>query len=134
MYLLDTNILSEIMRREPDRRVLARLEAIPDDQLFTSTICIEEISYGAAIAPVGNRIWERFEKEVLQWITVLDFDLNSALNGGPMRGTWKQRGTPVGYADCLLAATAAACGLILVTRNVRHFAHESTLKVENWFE
>ena len=134
MYLLDTNILSELIRREPNRQVLGRFEAIPDEQLFTSTICIEEIAFGASIAPVGNRIWERFETEVLPWVTVLDFDLNSALNAGPMRGRWKQRGTPVGYADSLLAATATAYGLILVTRNVRHFAHEPTLKVENWFE
>jgi predicted nucleic acid-binding protein len=134
MYLLDTNILSELIRREPNPSVVARFEAVPDEELFTSAICVEEVAFGARIAPPDNRIWERFEDKILPWLTVLDFDLNSALTGGPMRGDWQQQGTSVGYADALIAATARAYGLTLVTRNVQHFDHVVGLKVENWFE
>ena len=134
MFLLDTNILSELMKRDPAARVLARFEAAPDEQLFTSAICVEEIAFGASIAPAGNRHWERFETQVLPWLTVLEFGLNSAFLGGPLRGDWHRRGHATSYADALIAATAKAHGLTLVTRNARHFDHVSGLAVENWFE
>ena len=134
MHLLDTNILSELMKRQPSPKVAARFEAVPDDELFTSAICVEEIAFGARIAPPGNRIWDRFDGEVLRWLTVLDFDLNAALTGGALRGDWHRQGTPVGYADSLIAANARAYGLVLVTRNTRHFDHVTGLTVENWFE
>ncbi len=47
MNLLDTNILSELSKREPNRAVVARFEAMHEEELFTSTICIEEIAFGA---------------------------------------------------------------------------------------
>jgi len=77
VYLLDTNVLSELSKREPSLLVVARFEKEPEENLFTSAICIEEIAFGARIAPAGNRIWERFESEVLPSLTVLDFDLTS---------------------------------------------------------
>lgn len=91
MHLLDTNILSELIKRQPNPKVAARFEALPDDELFTSAICVEEIAFGARIAPPGNRVWERFDREVLPWLTVLDFDLNAALTGGALRGDWHAR-------------------------------------------
>src|SRR5437667_11817325 len=111
MYLLDTNTLSELIRREPNPRVAARFEGVPDDELFTSAICIEEVVFGCRIAPPDNRIWERFETEVLPFITILDFDVNAAFTTGPMRGDWQRLGTPVGYADALIAGTAVSYGL-----------------------
>ena len=134
MYLLDTNVLSELSKREPNLLVVARFEVEPGENLFTSAICVEEIAFGARIAPPGNRIWERFENEVLPSLTVLDFDLRSAMIGGAMRGEWKISGTPVGYPDSLIAAAAKANNLILVTRNVRHYDHVAGLQMENWFE
>ena len=56
MYLLDTNILSEIIKRLPNRHVLSRFESTPAAELFTSAICIEEICYGARIGPPGNQL------------------------------------------------------------------------------
>lgn len=124
MYLLDTNVISELMRVKPDPRVEARFESEPGE-LFTSAICLEEIRYGAKIGPPGNKLWERATTSVLPHLTVL---------AGDLRAEWKARGTPVSYRDGLIAATARAAGLILVTRNVRHFDHIVGLTVENWFE
>ena len=67
-------------------------------------------------------------------VTVLAFDEPLAIKAGDLRAEWKQQGTPAGYGDGLIASTAKAKNLILVTRNVRHFDHVSGLKVENWFE
>ena len=107
MYLLDTNVLSELMRLQPNPRVEARFES-ESDPLFTSAVCVEEIRYGAGIAPPGNRLWERFDRDVLPFVTVLAFDHPVAELAGDLRAAWKVRGTPVGYSDGLIAATANA--------------------------
>ena len=56
------------------------------------------------------------------------------LVAGDRRAAWKSHGTPVGYRDGLIAASALAKNLTLVTRNVRHFDHVTGLKIDNWFE
>jgi predicted nucleic acid-binding protein len=133
MYLLDTNILSELVRRLPDPRVEFRFESEPE-RLFTSVICLEEIRFGTRIGPPGNKLWERMEADVLPHLTVLALDAAAAILAGDLRAEWKTLGTPAGYRDGLIAATAKAHRLVLVTRNVRHFDHVSGLTVENWFE
>jgi tRNA(fMet)-specific endonuclease VapC len=71
---------------------------------------------------------------VLSFVTVLVFDELLARLAGDLRAEWKRKGTPIGYGDGLIAATAKAHGLVLATRNVAHFDHVSGLLVENWFE
>ena len=132
MYLLDTNVLSELVRRLPDPAVEARFQS-ETGRLFTSVVCLEEIRFGAMIAPPGNRLWERFSHDVLPAVTILSFEESIARLAGDLRAEWKINGTPVGYRDGLIAATAKALGYILVTRNVRHFDHVRGLQVENWF-
>jgi predicted nucleic acid-binding protein len=133
MYLLDTNILSELVRRLPDPLVESRFESEPE-RLFTSVICLEEIRFGTRIGPPGNKLWERMEADVLPHLSVLALDAAAAILAGDLRAEWKTLGTPAGYRDGLIAATAKAHRLVLVTRNVRHFDHVSGLTVENWFE
>ena len=133
MYLLDTNILSELVRRLPDPRVESRFESEPE-RLFTSVICLEEIRFGTRIGPPGNKLWERMEADVLPHVTVLALDAAAAILAGDLRAEWKTLGTPAGYRDGLIAASAKAYKLVLVTRNVRHFDHVTGLTVENWFE
>ncbi len=134
MYLLDTNVLSEIARSRPHPDVLARFRAAPDAALFTSAICIEEIHFGIAAGPDGDMVRQRMESRVLFRVAVLALDDVVAKVAGALRGEWKVRGTPVGYRDGLIAATAQAHALILVTRNTRHFDHVGGLPIENWFE
>lgn len=133
MYLLDTNILSELVRRLPDPRVESRFES-EVEPLFTSVICLEEIRFGARIGQPGNKLWERIEADVLPHLSVLALDKLVAILAGDLRAEWKTAGTPVGYGDGLIAATAKTHSLILVTRNVRHFDHVSGLRVENWID
>src|ERR1043166_6283558 len=134
MYLLDTNILSEIIRTRPAPNVANRFEAAFAEPLFSSVICLEEIRFGALIGPPGNRLWERTEAKVLGRVLLLPVDRMVALLAANLREDWKLRGTPVGYRDDLIAATAKAHGSVLVTRNIRHFDHVTGLKIENWFE
>jgi predicted nucleic acid-binding protein len=133
MFLLDTNVLSELMRASPDPHVETRFESDPAP-LFTSVICFEEIRFGAQIGPPGNRLWERFTARIRPHLDVRPLDEATVILAADLRAEWKTRGTPVGYRDGLIAATAKAHGLVLVTRNVRHFDHVAGLKIENWFE
>ena len=132
MYLLDTNVMSEVVRRLPDPVVETRFQS-ETRPLFTSVICLEEIRFGAMSGPPGNRLWERFSRDVLPTVTVLPLDVAIGRLAGDLRAEWKRNGTPVGYRDGLIAATAKALDYILVTRNVRHFDHVQGLTVENWF-
>jgi predicted nucleic acid-binding protein len=134
MYLLDTNVLSEIVRRLPEQAIVKKFSAFTKNEMFTSAICIEEIRFGAKIAPPGNRLWERTERRVLPYVTVLAVTKDLAIKAGDLRAEWKRRGTPIGYRDGLIAATAVGKDLIMVTRNVRHFDHVTDLQVENWFD
>lgn len=133
MYLLDTNVMSELVRRLPNPMVEARFES-EAELLFTSVICLEEVRFGAMIAAPGNRLWERFSNDVLPSVTVLSLDEATARLAGDLRAEWQLRGTPVGYRDGLIAATARVHDFILVTRNMRHFDHVAGLRQENWFE
>lgn len=134
MYLLETNVLSEIGKNRPAPAVVARFDAALAAELFTSVICLEEIHYGIRIGPDGENVRRRMETRVLHRVALLPLDEQIAKAAGALRGEWKVRGTPVGYRDGLIAATAKARGLVLVTRNVRHFDRVAGLEVENWFE
>ena len=134
MYLLDTNIVSELARVHPQPEVVLRFQATPEPHLFTSSICIEEIRFGCASTPNSAERWQRIWNLALCRLTVLGFDESTAIIAGDLRAEWKRRGTTVGYKDGLIAAAAKDRELILVTRNVRHFDHVSGLIVQNWFE
>jgi predicted nucleic acid-binding protein len=134
MYLLDTNVLSELVKARPNAWLAQRFLATGNDLLFTSVICLEEIRFGASAGSPGNKFWERTEHLILPQVAVLSLDAATAIHAGELRAQWKSAGTPINYADGLIAATALHHGLILVTRNVRHFAHITGLTTENWFE
>ena len=134
MFLLDTNILSELVRRQPHPKVRTRFESAPDHHLFTSAVCVEEIRFGCRLVPHGEAKWRAMLAKVLSRVTVLDFTYAAAIRAGELRAERKQAGTPVGYEDGLIAAATLVAGLNLVTRNVRHFDQTSGLTVENWFE
>lgn len=134
MYLLDTNILSELIRNSPHPTVASRFRSTTNGILFTSAVCIEEIRFGAKTGPPGNKLWDRMEALVFPNLAVLSFDESMALIAADWRAYLKRSGRPIGYPDVLIAATATVHGLILVTRNVRHFDHVAGLRIENWFE
>ena len=121
------------MRLNPNAQVEARFE-LKQAELFTSAICIEEIRYGARIGPPGHKLWERAHADVLPHLKVLALDEFIAIAAGDLRAEWKRQGKLAGDGDGLVAATANAKNLILVTRNVRHFDHVVGLTIENWFE
>ena len=84
MYLLDRNVLLELMRLKPDSHVEARFEA-ESAELFTSAVCIEEIRYWAKSGPPGNKLWERFQADVRPHLQVVAFDESLAVTAADLR-------------------------------------------------
>ncbi|MBI4288715.1 MAG: type II toxin-antitoxin system VapC family toxin [Chloroflexi bacterium] len=135
MYLLDTDILSNLFRRTPSTTLIARLASVPSERQFTSSITLGELVYGCLRLGAGGRaLLERLENMLLAHLPVLPFDAPAARSYGEMRAELEVHGTPIGDADMRIAAIALARGLTVVTGNVRHFQRIPGLRVENWLE
>jgi tRNA(fMet)-specific endonuclease VapC len=128
-YLLDTNILSHLVR-QPQGRVAARIADVGEDNVFTSIIVACELRYGAAKR--GSRRLTRQIEAILGAITILPLEPGADGHYAAIRATLERKGTPIGANDMLIAAQARAIEAICVTDNVAEFKRVPALKVENW--
>lgn len=135
MYLLDTDILSNLLKRTPSTVLIAKLASEPSERQFTSSITLGELLYGAhRLGPGGNLFLERMERTLLPNLPVLSFDAAAARRYGEVRAELERQGTPIAEADLRIGAIALTRGLTMVTGNVRHFQRIPGLAVENWLE
>lgn len=117
-FLCDTNVLSELVRPRPDARVAAWAQGVPS--IAVSVITVEEITYGLAWKP-NPRILDWFQDYLRAYSEILPITVEIAERSGNLRGMLRARGRTRTQADMLIAATAQAHGLTLVTRNARDF-------------
>ena len=135
MYLLDTDILSNLVKRTPSTTLIAKLASVPPEQQFTSSITLGELFYGAhRLRDQTSLLLERLDSTLVPNLPVLPFDANAARRYGEVRAELERRGTPIGDADLRIGAIALARSLTVVTGNVRHFQRIPELPVENWLE
>lgn len=128
-YLLDTNILSELMRN-PAGRIANRIAQLGEPQVSTSIIVIAELRFG--IAKSGSRRLSAQLAAILDGIEVLPFEAPADERYGELRAHLEESGNAIGANDMLIAAHALALGLTLVTANEREFARVRGLSMENW--
>jgi predicted nucleic acid-binding protein len=121
MFLVDTDVLSELPRARADARVVAWFELLPE--FAVSPISIDELSYGIAKVrgKSGTRLREWFEALLSIPPTVIPLDQRIARAAGELRATRERKGRRVAQADMLIAATALVGGLTLATRNIDDF-------------
>ena len=127
MILIDTNIISEIMKPVPDPIVMEWIDQQEIVQLFVSAITIAEISYGINALPKGRRprdLENAFNKAIQEGFIgrILPFDESAAHLYGIIMSTKKKLGTPLGVPDGQIAAIARVHSASVATRNVRDFA------------
>lgn len=135
MYLLDTDILSNLLKRTPSTVLIAKLASVPPEQQFTSSITLGELVYGAhRLQACAGLLLERLDRTLPPNLPVLPFDAAAAHRYGEVRAELEHRGTPLGDADLRIGAIALARGLTVVTGNVRHFQRIPELTVENWLQ
>jgi predicted nucleic acid-binding protein len=126
MILIDTNVISEIMKVSPSLQVLKWLNSQDSSALFVSAITIGEIEYGLRILPEGRRrleLKERFERFISEAFRqrVLAFDEFAARSYGDVMGLRKEIGRPMSVPDGQIAAIARSGGLSIATRNTSDF-------------
>lgn len=128
-YLLDTNIISDLIRN-PQGLAAQRVGEVGADAVCTSIIVAAELRYGCARN--GSRRLARAVEAVLGEIEVLPFEVPADAAYGGIRAGLEAEGRPIGGNDLLIAAHALAVGATLVTGNVGEFGRVRGLKVENW--
>ena len=128
-YLLDTNILSDLVRN-PQGRVAKHIGEVGDSEICTSIIVTAELRYGAA-KKGSQRLATQLEA-VLGALEVLPFEAPADATYGRLRSRLERKGQPIGGNDLLIAAHALSSGHILVTDNEREFSRIDGLLRENW--
>ena len=128
-YLLDTNIVSQLIRR-PDGHVAERITALEPGSFAISVVVAAELRYG-----VERRGSERLTEQldaVLAAVNVLPLEEAAAWHYGQIRNRLERVGRPIGLNDLLIAAHAMALDVTLVTNNTREFGRVPGLTVEDW--
>lgn len=133
-YLLDTNVLSELMRKRPSPAVVRRVQGLARRELFTSSLCFMELRFGAARHPKGVGLWERIREEIEPLVSILPLGYEEATRAGEVLADLEARGTLIGLEDVLIGSTALVHGISVATRNVKHLERIEGLVVENWWD
>lgn len=139
VYLLDTNIVSEIAKPYPNEKVHLCLDAQSHFSVIGATVWYE-ILRGIEMLPDGSRkikLWKYANDYIQTIFPIIPYDEHCASLQARIEAKMKANGTPIPYKDSQIAATAMANNLILVTRNVKDFepiCQEFPLSLENWFD
>lgn len=135
MYILDTNVFSELIRPKPDKNVLIRYHIFLN-QIYLASPIWQELCYGWQIMPNGKKKQEihHFVKTQVGTLPQLYYTKDCADIHATIRAKAKQSGKTLSYVDSEIASIAIANNMTLVTRNLKDFKNIDELKIENWFE
>ena len=128
-YLLDTNILSNLIR-EPHGIIARRIAQVGELDVCTSIIVAAELRYGVA-KKQSKRLSASLDA-ILEALEVLPLETPFDEMYGAIRAKLERKGEFVGPSDLIVAAQALSLGLILVTDNVREFSRVEDLTIQNW--
>lgn len=137
MILLDTNVLSALMLREPDPSVVTWLDAQPAESIWTTSITVFEIQTGLELLKTGRRR-TRLEKAFEQLLSeeldgrVQSFDRAAALAAGTLAAARQRAGLSMEVRDVEIAGIALARRATLATRNIRHFTDLGVDLADPW--
>ena len=138
-YLLDTNVVSELIKKEPNPRVVRWIDECDESALFLSAVTFGELQKGIDKLDDRSRA-ERLQKWVNQDLAkrfegrILPIDLDVAFTWGRIQGVSERSGTKLPVLDSLIAATAIANNLIVVTRNVNDLERCQAAVLNLWQE
>jgi tRNA(fMet)-specific endonuclease VapC len=128
-YLLDTNIVSDVIRN-PGGRAVQRAALVGEATICTSIVVACELRYGA-LKKGSAQLTERVER-LLESLEILPLDKESDRRYAEIRHHLDRMGKPIGPNDLLIAAHALALDLTLVSANVEEFSRVPGLRLENW--
>jgi predicted nucleic acid-binding protein len=137
MIVLDTNVLSALMRQSPNNQIIDWLDKQPRSSIWTTSVTILEIRFGLQILPVGKRrsaLIQAFDKALLEKIErrVAPFDTIAAQQAGDLMALRHKKGRVGELRDTMIAGIVLACHATLATRNISHFEDLSVPVVNPW--
>ena len=137
MYVIDTNVASELMRPSPAPAVAAWIAERDAEELYLTAVSEAELLYGVAIMPVGRRR-DELEAIMFHWLDlgfagrILPFDSAAARAYADIAAGRRSAGRPIAPADCQIGAIARARDMAVATRNVRDFEDIDVVVVDPW--
>ncbi len=137
MIILDTNVISEPMRSRPDQRVLGWLDMQNLETLYLTTVTVGELRYGLSALPTGRRrdgLTERLEKHTLPLFAgrILPYDLDATAHYAQLMSVARSAGPTMTTADGMIAASAAAAGFTVATRDTAPFQTAGIPTIDPW--
>lgn len=139
MIVLDTNVVSEALKPQPNPAVLQWLNAQEPQTLFITAINWAELLSGVAVLPAGRKreaLAQAMSTQVLPLFSgrMLPFDAQAAGVFAQTHASSQAKGQPISFADCAIAAIAQTHGYALATRNVRDFGGTGVELINPWAE
>ncbi|MGE0718259.1 MAG: type II toxin-antitoxin system VapC family toxin [Alphaproteobacteria bacterium] len=137
MMVLDTNVLSELLRPTPERSVASWVDRHARSELFTTSINQAEIVYGLELLPAGRRR-SRIEQAIADIFAIdfagriLPFDSAAAIEFGALAAERRRGGRPIGIADAQIAAIARVWNAPVITRDVADFTGVGATVINPW--
>jgi toxin FitB len=137
MILIDTNVLSALMRRVPDAKVITWLDTQPRTSVWATSITILEVRFGLQVMPAGKKrsaLMELFELVLEEKIArrIAPFDKLAAEHAADLMAVRQKSGRPGDLRDTMIAGIALASRATLATRNTKHFDDLSISLVDPW--
>ena len=137
MILLDTNILSALMQRDPDPAVVTWLDGLPAESVWTTSVTVFEVRFGLELLAMGSlrrRLEAAFAKALEDDFEgrVLPFDQAAAGAAALIAARQRRAGRPVEIRDVEIAGIATSRKATLATRNVRHFEGLGLAIIDPW--
>ena len=136
-YLLDTNVISELIARHPNPRVVEWIDQLDPDEIYLSVITIGEIRKGIEKLPSSKR-----KQTIQEWLAtdlllrfhghIVEIDTPTMLRWGELTGGLEKIGKPMSAVDSLIAAIALEGSFTLVTRNEQDFKNADISIINPW--
>jgi len=133
-YLLDTNILSEVKRPQPNAKVMEKVK-LYHQEIATATVVIHELLYGCFRLPASKKrqdLEDYINNVILGQLPIFDYDINSARYHAKERARLSKLGKTTAFVDGQIASIAWSNNLTLVTNNISDFNDFEELSLENW--
>jgi hypothetical protein len=137
VIVLDTNVVSALMQRDPDPTAVRWLDGLPPESVWTTAITVFEVQFGLALLVPGRRrrqLEEAFARALEEDLEqrILPFDQSAARSAGAIAARRRRAGRPVEIRDALIAGVVVARKASLATRNVKHFEGLDVPIIDPW--
>lgn len=129
-YLIDTCTISDFFKKNP--QVVEHFKGVSPNQIYISTISVMEVEYGLKLSPDRERKIRPLWNALTGQVQIIPISEKCAIAAASLRAKLKNTGLPIGPFDILIAGSALANNLTVVTSNLKEFQRLSEISIEDW--